>query len=89
MEKVLDVFAVIEGGRLGGGLGGFSFVARLSRIDPYAKVRDCRLSSRNLLPLKIHSRLKSGSEIWSLRTAWVLVMKFFAWPDVPTLGQKF
>lgn len=34
-------------------------------------------------PLKIHNLLKSGSDICSLRTAWVRVMKFLAWPDVP------
>ena len=39
-------------------------------------------------PLKIHNLLKSGSDICSLRTAWVRVMKFFAWPDVPIENQK-
>lgn len=33
--------------------------------------------------MKIHNLLKSGSEICSLRTACVLVMKFFALPEVP------
>lgn len=39
-------------------------------------------------PLKIHSLLKSGREICSLRTACVRVMKFFAWPDVPGILVK-
>ena len=33
MEEVLDVFSVVESGRLRRGLGGFSFVAGLSRVD--------------------------------------------------------
>lgn len=41
------------------------------------------MQSQVMLPLKMHSLRKSGNDIWSLRTAWVLVMKFLAWPEVP------
>jgi len=33
MEEVLDIFGVVKGGRLGGRLGGFSFVAGFSGVD--------------------------------------------------------
>lgn len=45
-------------------------------------------NNREYVPLKIHSRRKSGSETCSLRTACVRVMKFLAWPEVPVICQS-
>ena len=85
MEEVLDIFRIVEGGRGSRGFIGFFLVARFPRVYT---CRDCQTSTPETdlpfyQPLKIHSRLKSGREICSFLTAWVLVMKFLAWPDVP------
>ncbi len=66
MEEVLDVFGVVEGGEMCRALACFSFIPRLSRIYAYSDnflVAVVFLRQVDGLPLKMHSRRKSGRDI--------------------------
>jgi hypothetical protein len=71
VEKILDVLGVVKGGGVTRALSDLGLVARLARVYAW-RVSDGK--SGWSIPLKMQRRRKSGSEIWSLRTAWVLVM---------------
>jgi hypothetical protein len=78
MKKVLDIFGVVKSSARRGVLGRLLLVSGFTGIDSY----DSKLAiaifleaiTLRFVPLKIHSRLKSGSEICNLRTACVRVI---------------
>lgn len=78
MEKVLDIFGVVESGARRGVLGRLLLVSGFTRIDSYDPKLAIAIFSEalklRLVPLKMHSRRKSGSEICNLRTACVRVI---------------
>lgn len=79
MEKVLDIFGVVKSGAGCGVLGRLLLVSGFTRINSYI-IRQSAIAlslndiSLRTLPLKMHSRRKSGSEICNLRTACVRVI---------------
>lgn len=73
MEEVLDILGVVKGRIGGGGFRGLLLIPGLTREDAYSSsARDTywpQSMRMAYIPLKIHSRRKSGKEICSLRTA--------------------
>ncbi len=63
MEQILDVLGVVEGRRVGRGLGDLLAIGRLSRVDP---TEDQKLAKIGQTDLELLDSLTSCDEVFGL-----------------------